>query len=132
MNHDEFVDWGGTEYCSEFDSTGHPLLDVRFVGKNTSYRVWRFPWVGTPHTLPRIATRNSGNSTIVWATWNGATEVASWRVLGGSIPNSLHSAGSRRKTGYETAITVPAQTYVAVQALDSQGNVLSTSQTVHT
>ena len=41
-------------------------------------------------------------------------------------------SGGRRKTRYETVITIPAQTYIAAQALDREGKVLSTSQAVHT
>jgi hypothetical protein len=72
--------------------------------------------------------------TTVYASWNGATEVASWRVLAGSSPTTLAPAvSSVAKTGFETAIplaAVAAGTYVAVEALDSAGAVIGVSPAV--
>jgi hypothetical protein len=67
---------------------------------------------------------------MVYVSWNGATNVASWRVLGGSSPGALTQVGTAVKRGFETAIKIPSQTFVAVQALDRRGNVLSTSTTL--
>jgi hypothetical protein len=69
----------------------------------------------------------------VYASWNGATEVASWRVLAGSSPAALRPAASAPRSGFETAIAVagaPAGAYVAVQALDAAGTVLASSRAV--
>ncbi len=66
------------------------------------------------------------------ASWNGATEVASWRVLAGRSPGSLAARTTIRATGFETSTTLPQKyAYVAVQAVDSAGQVLGTSPTVH-
>jgi hypothetical protein len=69
----------------------------------------------------------------VYVSWNGATEVASWRVLAGSTPATLKPAGSAAKTGFETALPLSAAAagqYVAVQALAGTGAVLGTSRTI--
>jgi hypothetical protein len=67
----------------------------------------------------------------VSTSWNGATEVASWRVLAGSSPSTLAAAGAGQRTGFQTTIAVPgAGPYVAVQALNSSGAVIGTSATV--
>jgi hypothetical protein len=81
---------------------------------------------------------NTAEETIVHMSWNGATDVAAWRVLAGSAPGSLQPRATVPATGFETAMTL-AKTYgdaarkqygyVAVQALDVAGHVLGTSRT---
>ncbi len=67
----------------------------------------------------------------VYASWNGATEVASWRVLAGPSPSQLAPVASAAKSGFETTIATPGpEPYVAVQALNSAGAVLGTSSTI--
>jgi hypothetical protein len=67
----------------------------------------------------------------VYASWNGATTLARWRVLGGDSPNQLRPLATAATTGFETGITVPTQRYVQVQALDSTGAAIGTSATVN-
>jgi hypothetical protein len=77
------------------------------------------------------AAKGKGNTVTVYASWNGATTVASWRVLAGSSSASLAPAASATKAGFETSITTPGKpAYVAVQALDAAGNVLGSSHTI--
>ena len=45
---------------------------------------------------------------LVYASWNGATEVARWQVLAGDA-DALRGVASRRRDGFETAITARAQ-----------------------
>jgi hypothetical protein len=67
----------------------------------------------------------------VYASWNGATGVSSWRVLAGSSPGSLAARGTMPDSGFESSVTVPgAYSYVAVQALAADGSLLATSPTV--
>jgi hypothetical protein len=56
--------------------------------------------------------------------------VASWRFFGGSSATSLRPLATVRRNGFETAASVPAQTYAQAQALDSRGHVLGTSSAV--
>jgi hypothetical protein len=73
----------------------------------------------------------TGDSTAVFASWNGATDVASWRVLTGETPSRLVPRAKMPDSGFESSVTVPdADPYVAVQALDRRGRVLGTSPTV--
>ncbi|HEX5852528.1 MAG TPA: hypothetical protein VFY36_05495, partial [Solirubrobacteraceae bacterium] len=68
----------------------------------------------------------------IYASWNGDTQTASWRVLAGPSPQQLEPVSSAARTGFETAIATPsAQQYVAVQALSAAGAVLGTSPTIH-
>lgn len=130
---DMFVGWGSSPYFSEFNSSGGLDFDARFTEPTTSYRAYRFPWTGSPDTKPDLAVSTGSNgTTTVYASWNGATKVASWRVLAGSAPNSLSPLGTAAKRGFETAISEHSQqAYFAVQALDSRGRTLATSAAVH-
>jgi len=131
-NGDGFVGWGLAPYFSEYTPAGTLVYDARFVDSNSSYTAWRFQWTGTPHTLPAIAASTSGSTTFAFVSWNGATNVASWQLLGGSSSSHLHKIGSRvAKTSFETRFAVPAEQFVAVQALDSNGHVMATSSTIH-
>ncbi len=127
-----FLGWGSAPYFSEYTATGQQIFTGRFVDQNESYRTYRFPWSGTPKQPPAVAASTRGSHTAVYVSWNGATDVASWRVLAGSSPSALAPVVSAAKRGFETEITTSsAEQYVAVQALDSHGQVLGQSATVH-
>ena len=67
----------------------------------------------------------------LYASWNGATEVAAWEVISGPHPNRMEPLGSVPREGFETAML--AQTYgpyVAVRAKDRSGEILGTSAPV--
>jgi hypothetical protein len=135
-----FVGWGPVPYFSEFSPSGQLLFDVHMPNADQSYRGYRFPWVGTPTEAPAIAAAigsagsqagASGAVTSVYASWNGATQVSSWRVLAGASSHALTAVASAPRGGFETTISVPgAQAFVAVQALDASGAVLGSSHTI--
>jgi Arylsulfotransferase (ASST) len=126
-NGDDFIGWGEQPYFSEYTAKGKLDFEGRFVDDNISYRAYRFPWSGTPTTPPAVAASRRGAKMTVFASWNGATDVASWRVLAGSSAARLGAVASARKRGFETAIKAKAKPYVAVQALAAGGHVLATS-----
>jgi hypothetical protein len=127
---DDFIGWGSRPYLSEYNSRGQLVFDAHFVSANADYRAYRIPWSATPASPPAIAASTSGSKTSVYVSWNGATGVASWRVLGGSSSSSLRQVATSGRRGFETAVTISAQQYVQVQALDSAGHVLGSSPTI--
>lgn len=128
-----FVGWGSQGYFSEFAPDGRILFDGRVARGFDSYRVYRMPWVGRPADAPAVATQANGVSTTVWASWNGATEVARWEVLAGSTPGSLRPVAEVARDGFETEIEVPDRVdRVAVRALDAAGEELGTSRATTT
>jgi hypothetical protein len=130
-NGDDLLGWGQQPFLTEFNSHGQEVFDARFVGANSSYRAYRDRWSAVPATPPVLATRTRHGTMTVYASWNGATRVASWRVLGGASPTALTAVASAHKRVFETAIRLPhRESYVAVQPLDSHGRVLSTSKTI--
>ena len=68
----------------------------------------------------------------MYASWNGATGVASWHVLAGDDPKSLEPVGEpQAASGFESTLRADTNAdYIAVQALDADGNVLGTSAAV--
>jgi hypothetical protein len=124
------VGWGSAPFFSEFSRGGKLLFAAKWPGPDISYRVFLDSWVGLPTYPPRGAARRSSGKTTVYASWNGATRVASWQVLAGSSKTHLTSAGGRTpKAGFETAISVSgSHTWFAVRALNSAGHVLGTSK----
>jgi hypothetical protein len=128
-NGDTFVEWGILGRLSEFSPSGQLLYDASEAPAYASYRGFRFPWVGNPPASPTaVALENSDGSFAVHAIWNGATQVASWEVLGGSAPGSLSPVGSAAWNGLDTVITVPGPLNdVQVVAMNSAGSAIGTS-----
>jgi hypothetical protein len=129
-NGNAVVGWGSLPYFSEFDASGHQLLDVPFPGKDQSYRA-RFSsnWVGIPATRPSGAMRRTGGKATVYASWNGATQVASWQLVGGASATQLKRVSTKPRTGFETSFNVPSSAgrVFQVLALDAQGHQLGAS-----
>ena len=123
-----FVGWGSVPAFTEFAAPGTILLDARFGGRG-SYRAFRFPWSGRPIEPPAIAVEPAGDGQHrVFASWNGATDVASWQLLAGDAADGLDVIATQRRTGFETMIvTSSAMRLAAVRAVDAVGQVLGTS-----
>ena len=67
----------------------------------------------------------------VYASWNGATEVASWQLLGGESPEALAPLGTTPSAGFETSLQTPGpEAYVEVEALNATGTVIGTSPAI--
>jgi arylsulfotransferase ASST len=124
-NGNYLVGWGHQPYVTEFGPHGKTLLDLRFGRAGVdSYRAYRFPWIGRPRSRPAIGIE--GNT--LYASWNGATEVKSWQLLGGPEKTKLRPLLSVPKTGFETPIALPEDAaWVAVRALDRLGRSLARS-----
>lgn len=128
-NGDMFVGWGTEPDFSEVNSSGHQIFNGTFPLGETSYRAFRFPWSGQPLSRPAMAVAPRGDGQVnVWASWDGATDVAAWRVIGGRSANRLNWLDKKHYFSFETEITLHNQPpYFAVQALGSQKQVLGTS-----
>jgi hypothetical protein len=133
-NGNTFVGWGSVPYFTEFAKHGgKQLFSLHFKKPLQSYRGFRFPWWGQPTTPPSVAASAKGSQTTVYASWNGATNVAAWEVLAGSSknPGQMSRLGQFPKSYFETTMTVTTtRPYVAVQALNSAGQVLGTSAVI--
>lgn len=141
-NNNQVIGWGWKPYVTEFSEDGVVLFDANFTQEDGgfSYRTRKYPWVGVPHWNPKILAYSktcslNGSPLIVYASWNGATEVKSWQfhvsvtdTIGPWIP-----AGKFPKTGFETEVSLldnkigrrlPFVRWVTAQALDAKGRIL--------
>jgi hypothetical protein len=129
-NGDVLVGWGRGLAISEFSKDGKLLFDLRVSPEHRSYRAFRFEWSGQPsEEQPAcVAERISEKEVQLYASWNGATEVANWEVLAGGHPGQLESLGTIPTDGFETAMQVQSsEPYIAVQAKHRSGRVLGDS-----
>jgi hypothetical protein len=142
-----FVGWGQSQYYSEFAPGGNAInnpmqnllylgtipsitLDSSHTATNYSYRAYRETWVGMPYYPPAIALQpgSSRGQTIVYTSWNGATEVASWQFLAGPNAPGMLPVQTVAKTGFETSLTTTAPgPFFQTKALDVHGNFIGTS-----
>jgi len=128
-----FVGWGSQPYLSEYTSSGKLVLHASLPSPDLTYRATVENWVGLPSYPPSGAARSTAGGTTVYASWNGATEVASWRVLAGANTEHLSVVITTAKAGFETALTVKGsyKTF-EVEALNSKGRVIGTSKSFGT
>ena len=125
--------WGQSPYYSEYTNKGGLLYDAAMPKGDVSYRALKAKWTGLPGTKALgVAVRKVGGKPVVYASWNGATTVAKWKVLAGKKAGSVKTAaGTASWAGFETPITASkAGPYFKVQALDSHGHILGTSKVV--
>src|SRR5215217_1571961 len=93
-NGNVFVGWGRGLAISEFSKDGELLFDASLPRKNESYRAFRFSWSARPSDQPAaVAERVSEEEVRVYASWNGATEVATWEILAARHQGRLKSLG---------------------------------------
>ena len=129
-NENRFVGWGQAGYVSEFSSTGALTFDMQLPAPVNSYRAYRSPWNATPRSIPALAVGSGANDTAVaYVSWNGASEVSSWRLLAGTSASALKALSTVPRQGFETALyTHGSKLYMQAQALGSSGEVLSDSR----
>ncbi len=129
---DWLMGYGGLPNFTEYSASGHVLLDGTLGKSVQDFRTYLAPWSGHPTSPPSVlASAGTGGTVEVSVSWNGATEVSSWRVLSGASPSSLTTVASAAKAGFQTTIALAGGgPYVAVQALSSAGSVIGTLATV--
>ena len=131
-DHNVFVGWGSSGHFSEFTPGGTQLFGGSFRGHVQSYRAYRFSgWTGRPLQPPALVVMKAGAAGhyYLYVSWNGATRVARWRVLGSTSETGrfVKVTSSVPWSGFETRISVKSATrpYFEVEGLDSQHHVLS-------
>jgi len=131
-NDNVFIGWGSAPFISEYSYEGELLFNARFPSDVESYRAFRFPWEGYPADAPALVAESGPEDEVtLYASWNGATEVATWEVRAGPSPGQLESVETFPRDGFETAMLVQtSHPYVAVRARDRFGQVLGASAPV--
>ncbi len=139
-----FLDWGapstadGYDYVTmtEVSPDGQTLFELSFDQPYVSYRAFRFPWQGFPDTQPALASKVDASGITLGYSWNGATEVAAYQVLGGNSPQTLSQIEKKDKVDFETQshlTNLPqGECYFQVAALDKNGKELARSKVIST
>ena len=106
-----------------------------------SYRSYKFPFVGLPALPPDVHSQTEGivssdTSTVVYVSWNGATEVATWNLYKTNVrgeTDNVEPVASLPRSGFETSLKMDGYaTYVVLEALDKAGKVLGKSNVAKT
>lgn len=131
------VGWGHSAAFTEFSPEGDVVCDVHFgasafftFGRVVSYRVFKFDWVGNPLTIPDTVITPAS----VFVSWNGATEVAEWRVEAwdGEDPRNMTFATVDQipREGFETEIplTSKVDSFFRLRAIKSNGESLGVTE----
>lgn len=134
-NGNAFMGWTYGSQLSEHRADGSLLMKAEIKhGLAHTYRAYKYHWIGRPSDPPDVvssvkSTKN-GIQTTVYVSWNGATEVAHWKLFHANYKGVKQALlGSTPWRGFESTITyedyVP---FVVVEAYDADGNVLGTSR----
>ena len=132
QNGNVFVGWGSSPWFSEHAPDGRVLFAAHFQSAwNQSYRAFKEPWQGKPPEPPAVTASTRTGRLIAFVAWNGATDVAAWRVLGGAGKDSLAPLGDTPWADFETKIDLRVKpAFIKVQALDAAGKVLGESAVI--
>lgn len=133
-----FGGWGENALVTEYSKPGGELVyEASFASKRfANYRAYKMEFVGQPKTRPTakafITTNSRGEvGTMIYVSWNGATEVTQWRYYSYATENNINKIiplGEADKTGFETAATITGyHPIVFVEALDVYGTSLANS-----
>ena len=131
QNGNVLIGWGSEPYVTEFGPDGSIEFDARLPRGAQNYRALRFPWKGKPSLPPAVAYRFAHGQGTLYASWNGATEVAAWRLETGPRPGRLSAGQAFPRRAFETALAVPhGHLWGRAVGLDAAGHVLGHSKTI--
>ena len=128
------IGYGQIAKTREFDADNRLIYEATYGYSNAtsltaSYRSYREEWHAQPAASPKAAVRDGK----LYVSWNGATEVESWKLYSGESCSHLATASrAEKKTGFESAYSLgDAHTgYVLAEALDGHGKALAKSNCV--
>ncbi len=132
-NGNVLVGWGSEPFVTEFGPDGDIRFEARLPEGGQNYRAFRFPWHAHPALPPKAVYRYSyrQHHGTVFASWNGATEVAAWQLESGPSQASMRAGEAVPRRGFEAELPVPpGHRYGRSVALDAAGNVLRRSGTL--
>ncbi len=94
-NGNVFVGWGTQPYFTEFASDGKQLMFGQLPLGVRSYRAFLVDLVGAPADKPAIVAKAyAAGGYQIYVSWNGATEIDSWRIDAGPTAHSTEACGN--------------------------------------
>ena len=135
-NGNAFMGWGSDAFVSEHLNDGSPIFSAYFATTGAlHYRALKFNLTTTPTDQQALYSyaHNDSAPTSFYASWNGATKVASWTSYGGSSATAMAKLGNTAKNGFETIAQQPGYyAYTMVGAITSNGFTLHNSSIIKT
>ncbi|KAF7559154.1 hypothetical protein G7046_g5008 [Stylonectria norvegica] len=155
------VGWGYNPGFVEYKPDGTPVMDVQrgmighgFFRDMFAYRVNKHDWKGRPTWPPNVAIeapRRTTEDTTVYLSWNGATDISQWAVVGvpalfhvfcankmqqfasddaTKINNREYIINISNRTGFETEIHLGSnftRRYMGTAAISANGDILGST-----
>ena len=118
-----FVGWGSVPFYTHYDAEGEVLSHGELAG-GISYRAYLQEWEGLPAEPPKMVVKDGH----AYASWNGATEVDSWRFVAGPSAEQVEEVATVEADSFEVSAEVPDEAYLAVHALDEKGEFLAMAE----
>ncbi|KAK2630099.1 hypothetical protein QTJ16_000919 [Diplocarpon rosae] len=141
-NGNVMVGWGNTPAYTEFTADGQVLCTTHYgasifyefldLGWVKSYRTFKSKWIGKPRDPPSIKVFDGK----IFASWNGATEIAKWRLESAKFSDAgdsdFQTAEEVPKEGFETVFMHDDwdRRFLRVAAVDKAGELLGFSEVV--
>lgn len=131
-NSNAFLNWGNQPCVTEHAPDGTILYRAAVASDGQmNYRGFKFNITLTPYDTPALYTyaTSSDDDTTYYMSWNGATEVAQWRIYGRAACDSDWTMiGETPKNGFETNYTAQGyQEFGMVEAVTANGTGLKNS-----
>jgi len=122
------IGWGfsSAPLITEVTPAGEKVFELSTAQPGASYRAFRYPWEGHPSWAPALVARSAGPLKIrLYFSWNGATEIASYRIYGDTHPVPATLLAEVPRDGFETSYLFeasgPGLYYFRVMAVDKEG-----------
>ncbi len=99
----QLLSYGSAGIIKEFED-GEEVFSAELEGNYLTYRAELADWHAQPTTKPDAVlgeVAEDGNQTM-YMSYNGATDVAAWRIQAGPSEDDLDTVGWARKAGFET------------------------------
>lgn len=139
-NGNAFTGWSENCKISEHSWDGELLMEAEFAGHRfVTYRTWKSNFTGMPSDPPDLRAFVYGldartSITVVYVSWNGATEVVRWDFY--CVVDKEILLGSKNKTGFETTFQIVGyKEKVLAEAVGADGSPMGRSMvhltTVH-
>ncbi len=134
-NANTIIGWGiSFPTITEARPDGAKAFELTFADSQMSYRAFRFPWEGFPSSPPTAVSATESPTTTLYCSWNGATNIAYYRIYGGKTSAASTLIGTQTKTGFEMSYDVTnlldEMCYFRVMPVDNSGHTTQYSNVV--
>ena len=133
-NGNSFVCWSDNAYISEHTSDGQVVLEAEFKSDRfTTYRAYKSSFIGSPNEPPAVKAFVYGissgcSTTVVYVSWNGATEVTLWKLYSQGDGEEVCHIGQINKTSFEDVVQGHGcHEEIFVEAYDIKGQLIGRS-----